>query len=195
MATTHFNGPVASANGFEGTVTGNIVGNVTGNLTGNVSGTTLVASGAATVGSLILGAETWAVVNKTITSAELLALNAVPISVLAAPGAGLAIIPMDIVLTKAAGTAYAGVHADENLVLKYTDASGAEISPQIETTGFLDSASATVQYVGPSAVSATTNIVPVANAAVVIHLLVGEVTTGTSDIKLRMTYKIIPTVL
>ncbi len=38
MARTHFNGPVASANGFEGAITGNITGNVTGNVTGSVTG-------------------------------------------------------------------------------------------------------------------------------------------------------------
>jgi hypothetical protein len=38
MATTHFNGPVASANGFEGNTTGNVVGDVTGVVTGSLVG-------------------------------------------------------------------------------------------------------------------------------------------------------------
>lgn len=38
MARTHFNGPVASANGFEGDIIGDIVGDVTGNVVGNVTG-------------------------------------------------------------------------------------------------------------------------------------------------------------
>ena len=33
MARTSFNGPVASANGFEGAVTGNVTGDVTGAIT------------------------------------------------------------------------------------------------------------------------------------------------------------------
>jgi hypothetical protein len=33
MATTHFSGPVASANGFEGDVTGGVTGDVTGAVT------------------------------------------------------------------------------------------------------------------------------------------------------------------
>jgi hypothetical protein len=37
MATTHFSGPVASANGFEGDVTGAITGNVTGDVTGSIT--------------------------------------------------------------------------------------------------------------------------------------------------------------
>lgn len=38
MANTSFTGPVISANGFIGAVTGNITGNITGNVTGNVTG-------------------------------------------------------------------------------------------------------------------------------------------------------------
>lgn len=37
MATTHFNGPVASANGFEGNVAGNVTGSVTGDVAGSVT--------------------------------------------------------------------------------------------------------------------------------------------------------------
>jgi hypothetical protein len=39
MARTSFSGPVASANGFIGTFTGNIVGDVTGTVIGNVDAT------------------------------------------------------------------------------------------------------------------------------------------------------------
>lgn len=38
MAQTRFSGPVASDNGFVGSVTGNITGNLSGNVTGNVTG-------------------------------------------------------------------------------------------------------------------------------------------------------------
>jgi len=37
MARTSFNGPVASANGFEGTLTGNVTGNVAGTVSGAVT--------------------------------------------------------------------------------------------------------------------------------------------------------------
>jgi uncharacterized protein YjbJ (UPF0337 family) len=39
MARTSFSGPVASANGFIGDVTGNVTGNTTGTVTGNVDAT------------------------------------------------------------------------------------------------------------------------------------------------------------
>ena len=37
MARTTFSGPVASTNGFEGTITGNVTGNVTGTVAGAVT--------------------------------------------------------------------------------------------------------------------------------------------------------------
>jgi hypothetical protein len=127
---------------------------------------------------------------KLITSAQLLALNATPISVITAKGAGIAVVPTRWAIYKPAGTAYAGVAAGEDLVLKYTDASGEECSMQIETTGFLDQATAQMRMAGMPAAA----ISPVANAAIVLHLLTGEITTGTSDLSLRVWYDIVPTV-
>lgn len=133
-------------------------------------------------------------VYSTITSAQLLALNATPQTVVAAQGAGLAIIPRLVLVHKPAGTAYAGVAAGEDLVLKYTNGSGAQCSGVIETTGFLDQATAQTRYVGMQGSVTTTasDVTPVANAAVVMHLLVGEVTTGTSALHIRVWYDVVP---
>ena len=49
MARTSFNGPVASANGFEGPIVGDVTGNVTGTLTGIVIGSVQSLSGAGAV--------------------------------------------------------------------------------------------------------------------------------------------------
>lgn len=132
----------------------------------------------------------------TITAAQLLALNATAISVIPAQGAGLAIIPLRAIIYKPAGTAYAGVAVGEDLVLKYTNASGAQCSGAIETTGFLDQATAQTRVVGmPGATGATAgDYAPVANAAVVLHLLTGEITTGNSPLYLRIWYDVVPTV-
>ena len=133
----------------------------------------------------------------TITSAQLLALNATPQSVVPAAGAGLAIIPKRVAIYKASGTAYGGIAAGEDLVLKYTDGSGAQCSSVIETTGFLDQTTAQTRYAGSIGSTSTTaaDITPVANAAVVLHLLVGEITTGDSDLVVWTWYDVIPTVL
>ena len=133
----------------------------------------------------------------TVTSAELLALNATAQQIIAAPGAGLAIIPRVVAIHKPAGTAYAGIAAGEDLVLKYTDASGAQVSSVIESTGFLDQTTAETRVAGmPGSTGATAgSYEPVANAAVVLHLLSGEIITGTSDLVVRVWYHIIDTVI
>ncbi len=125
-----------------------------------------------------------------VTSAQLLALNATPKTIIAAPDSGFAVVPTRVAIYKPAGTAYAGVAAGEDLVLKYTNASGAECSAQIETTGFLDQAGAETRYAGMPAAA----VEPVAAAAVVLHLLTGEITTGNTSIHVRVWYDLMPTV-
>lgn len=130
-----------------------------------------------------------------ITSAQLLALNATPRQLVAAPGAGRALIFEGAILHKPAGTAYAGIAAGEDLSIKYTDASGAEVG-QCEATDFLDQTTAQTRYVrATTAASANTALTPVANAALVLHLLVGEITTGDSTLNVRVFYREIPTVV
>lgn len=132
---------------------------------------------------------------KLISSAQLLALNATPQSIIAAPGAGLAIIPLRVAIHKPAGTAYSGIATGEDLVLKYTNGSGAQCSGVIETTGFLDQATAQTRVVGMPGATGTTagDYAPVANAAIVLHLLTGEITTGTSPLHVRVWYDVIQT--
>lgn len=135
--------------------------------------------------------------DKIITSAQLLALFATPIAVVPAPGAGLIVVPRLLQLYKPAGTAYAGIAAGEDLVLKYTDASGAQCSSVVETTGFLDQTTAEMRVAGmPGSVTTTAgDYEPVANAAVVLHLLTAEITTGDSDLIVRVFYDIHPSTL
>ena len=132
-------------------------------------------------------------VDITITSAELLALNATPKTILAAPGAGLAIVPASpiaLVLELVFGTtAYDGIAAGEDLSLKYTGAAGTELV-QVEATGFLDATADAVVYAAPG-----TLVTPEANKPVVLHLLVGETATGDSVLKVRFYYRIVPTTL
>lgn len=130
-----------------------------------------------------------------LSSAQILALNATPITLIAAPGASKALIFEGAVIHKPAGTAYAGIAAGEDLALKYTDASGAEVG-QCEMTGFADQATAQARYIRPhTAASGVSSITPVANAALVAHMLTGEITTGDSVFNLRIFYRIVPTVL
>lgn len=120
----------------------------------------------------------------TITSAQMLALNASPITVVPAPGAGKANIPVGISLfLDFATTAYAGIAAGEDLSLKYTDASGQE-QIQVEATGFLDAGADAHRYKVQNDALKT----PVANAALVLHMLVGEIITGDSSLEVEVFY-------
>lgn len=131
-------------------------------------------------------------VDVTISSAELLALNGTPKTILAAPGVGFANLVDGVVAYKAAGTAYAGIAAGEDLSIKYTNSSGLEVL-EIETTGFLDQATAQTRYASSfRAASGISSITPVENAAFIMMLLSGEITTGTSPLKLRIYYRTIP---
>jgi len=179
MATTNFSGPVNSANGF--TVNDVSVIGSTGELA-NVAYAETVSRDTGTF---------------TVTSAELLALFATPISVVAAPGANKAITPFLWIAFKPAGTAYAGIAAGEDLVLRYTDASGTIVSG-IETTGFLDQATAQTRYalVPQSAVgTARVELNPTANAALMVHMTAGEIITGNTGLLIRVFYRVLPTVL
>jgi len=128
-----------------------------------------------------------------LTSAQLLALNATPIALLPAPDAGIATVVTRWAIYKPAGTAYAGVAAGADLVLKYTGAAGAQVSSVIETTGFLDQATDQNRVAGmPGSTGATAGDYAPINAPVVIHILASGLTTGTSPLWVRIWYDLIP---
>ena len=126
------------------------------------------------------------VVKKTITSAQLLALNATPVELVPAPGANKAIEFISMLVHKPAGTAYAGIAAGEDLAVKYTNGSGAQVNTSLETTGFLDQTTAQSRL----SRSIVTEYTPVANAALVLQLLSGEITTGNSPLYVTVRYRI-----
>lgn len=122
----------------------------------------------------------------TVSTAELKALNAVPKQLVAAPGAGKILILEDAQLFMDYGTVqYAGIAAGEDLVIAYTNGAGVQAAA-IETTGFLDAAADAYRTVRPLADAAKT---PAVNAALVLALLVGEIITGDSPLKVRIRYR------
>lgn len=129
-----------------------------------------------------------AIYEATLTPAQVLALFATPIQVLDAPDAGFAWQITRVIAYKPAGVAYAGIAVGEDLTLKYTGSAGA-IAAQIETTGFLDQATAQTRVVQGTA----TDITPVAAAPVFAHMLAGEIITGDQPIKLRINARLIAT--
>ena len=123
-----------------------------------------------------------------IPAAAVLALNATPVTVVPAPGAGKALILLSAALwLKFGSAAYAGIASGEDLTIKYSDANGATLAT-IETTGFLDATADAFRYVDAITSGAIT---PIVNAPLVLHLLAGEITTGNSPLRLRVRYRAI----
>lgn len=123
----------------------------------------------------------------TITSAQLLALNGTPQTLVAAPGAGIALVPISARLfLDYGGTAYDGIATGEDLAIRYTDGSG-NIAMTIEATGFLD-ASADAHRIAINSGLFT----PTANAALVLHMTTGNIATGNSPLKLQLRYRRVP---
>jgi hypothetical protein len=122
-----------------------------------------------------------------VPTASVLALNATPYTLVPAPGAGKMLVFKSMTVHKPAGTAYAGIAVGEDLAVKYTDASGAQVNTSLETTGFLDQTTAQTRITRPI----VTEYTPVVNAALVLHLLVGEITTGDSDLICTVDYDIV----
>ena len=128
----------------------------------------------------------------TVSSAELLALHATPKSLVAAPGAGYALaLDSAILFVDYNSAAYAGIAGAEDLEIRYTNGSGALLAT-IETTGFLDATADAVRYVLPVTTAAMT---PADNAALILCLASGEITTGNSPLKVKINYRVIPTSL
>lgn len=90
----------------------------------------------------------------TLTAAEVKALATTPIELVAAQGAGNAVFFMGAQLKLNYGSEVFA-EAGDNLGIKYTDASGVQVSDTIESTGFIDQSADTM-----------TNAVPVKDAIV-----------------------------
>lgn len=91
----------------------------------------------------------------TLTSAEVKALRATPIELVAAPGAGNAIMFLGGQLKLNYGGSNGFTETADNLAIKYTDGSGVAVSDTIEMTGFIDQTADTI-----------TNAIPVKDAIV-----------------------------
>ncbi len=119
-----------------------------------------------------------------LSSANILGMNAAPVTLIPAPGAGRVIRVMDILqqMTTTA-TAYANGGAVE---FRYTNGSGAKVSADIASA--VVTAGAGVSYTSVGGIEASlTNVV---NAPIVITNASAPFITGTGTGKLRIAYRI-----
>jgi len=102
----------------------------------------------------------------SLTNAQMLALRATPISLVAAPGAGklLEFISAQLFFD------YTGAYTEtaDNMAVKFTDGSGAAVSQTIEATGFVDATADTVTN-GLAKIDAIVAATSAANQALVLH--------------------------
>ncbi len=130
-------------------------------------------------------------VDVTVATADVLTLNATAVQLVAGVS-GKVIVPLGVMAyVDYNSAAYAAIAAGDDFALKYTDSAGAQIMV-MEATGFVDQTSDQVRYAFPSS---SGDVALVASADVVLHMLNSEITTGDSDIKYRVFYKLIPATL
>ena len=129
-----------------------------------------LTTGTGGVGRLLIGlgtegAATLVNARTTLTNAQVLALNATSVSVVAAPGAGFVIDVLEGVLVFNYTAAYTVGAADDLALYIGSNSRGIRMSNTIETTGFLNATADTIL-----AFSGTPNDTrPTANAAVHIY--------------------------
>lgn len=127
------------------------------------------------------------VLDQTLSSAELLALFTTPVDAFTAPPAGIAVVPLSSTLMLDYNSAaYDGIAAGEDLVLRYTDASGA-IAATVEATGFLDASADAHRH---AAFASLATLTPAAK--LVWHMTAGNIATGNSPLKTRTRYRLVP---
>jgi len=131
-----------------------------------------------------------------IPTASVLALFATPFPLVPAPGVSRFILLDEVLWEHRPATppvAYAGIAAGEDLVVKYTNAAGQTASEVQETTGWLDQTVGALKVVKRRPEVAGTLGVYTENAALVAHILTGEIITGTGDIWAEVFYRILAT--
>jgi len=123
---------------------------------------------------------------RTLTSAEVLALFTTPIEVVAAPGAGKYIELVSAVLAYDYGTTAYTIGSATNLAFKYTNGAGTTVSGTAAVTGFLDQTADEARVVP----AVTASFEPTANAALMLTLAGANVTLGNGTVKVKVLYRI-----
>lgn len=132
-------------------------------------------------------------VSGTLTSAQLLAMNATPQVVISAPGAGKAIIVDEVELFLDYNSAAYAADAGEDLVLRCTTTTSTIFAQWDDADTIIEGSADTrrLYKCGETTYPATFDPLTADNESVEFAILVGEWATGDSPIKYRIRYRIV----
>lgn len=120
-----------------------------------------------------------------ITAAEMLALRATPKTLVAAPGAGYLLEFVSAMVIYDYTAAF--TESSDDLAVRYTDGSGAIASTTLTANGFLTATADAIRTLKPI----TTDLTPVANAALVLHNVGNGEYGGTgSPVRVKVAYRV-----
>lgn len=126
----------------------------------------------------------------TLTSAQVKALKATPITLVAAPGANLAAVPVAVNVVVNYGGTNAFTESADDLSIGY--AAGAELK-EIESTGLIDQTNDEWRYI---TFEFDETFIPTENVAIVVTNLDDEIAgnaAGDNQIKVTLFYVLVPT--
>lgn len=129
----------------------------------------------------------------SLTSAQVKALAATQIELVAAPGAGKMIKFMGASLKLVYGGTNAFTEAGDNFAIKYTDDTGVQVSQTIETTGFIDQTASTYTNAEPK-IDAIVAATAAENQALVIDNLGAEIAGNAANdntLEISVAYRIV----
>jgi len=122
----------------------------------------------------------------TITSAQILALNTTPVSIVAAPGASYASVFDGALCEYDYGATAYTLTSMTGVQFRYTNGSGTLLA-QINETGFLDQTNDELRWTDAyAAASGDSDILPVANAAIVAFAAGADPTLGDGTMTCRV---------
>lgn len=125
----------------------------------------------------------------TLTNAQIKALRATPITIVAAPGSGKMVQLVGWVIINNWGT-NALTESTANLALKFTDGSWVQVSQTVESTGFVDQTDATLTSIFPK-IDAIATEAAATNAPLVIHNLWAGEFAGNAANDVTLTVKVL----
>lgn len=118
----------------------------------------------------------------SLSSAQILALNTTPVTLVPAPGAGRAVDVVSVTASLTAGTQYTGSNAVE---VRYTNGSGTKVTGDL-AAAWLNSATNRADKAVAAAATLT------ANAAVVAFVPTANPGAGTGTVTIDVLYRVVP---